>query len=181
MGEACEHFLYDKGYGPTNLTLKRHLAALFPEARTTVPVEEDDRFPALQSTIIPIGDGSTSRSRATGPLAGPRRKAAASGYTRVVTERPVVAATSSVREPALPTTRRLPKTLPLAGPPEARGDGRAGGGRIRRRGPSEKTVHDVGVHQALLGVVERLGAARASGTRASATGRPRRYWSPPRG
>ena len=22
MGEACEHFLYDKGYGPTNLTLK---------------------------------------------------------------------------------------------------------------------------------------------------------------
>ena len=58
MGEACEHFLYDKGYGPTNLTLKRHLAALFPEARTTVPVEEEDHFPALQSTIIPIGDGS---------------------------------------------------------------------------------------------------------------------------
>ncbi len=25
MGEACEHFLYDKGYGPTNLTLKHYL------------------------------------------------------------------------------------------------------------------------------------------------------------
>jgi serine/threonine protein kinase len=112
MGEACEHFLYDKGYGPTNLTLKRHLAALFPEARTAVPVEEEDRFPAVQSTLIPVGDGPTSRSRATGPLAGPRRKAAANGYTRVVTERPVVAAISSVRKPALLTTHRMPKTLP---------------------------------------------------------------------
>ena len=32
MGEACEHYLYDKGYGPTNLTLKQHLYALFPSA-----------------------------------------------------------------------------------------------------------------------------------------------------
>src|SRR4029450_10179538 len=32
MGVACEHFLYDKGYGPTNLALKRYLADLFPEA-----------------------------------------------------------------------------------------------------------------------------------------------------
>src|SRR5262245_34147264 len=31
MGEACEHFLYDKGYGPTNLTLKQYLHRLFPE------------------------------------------------------------------------------------------------------------------------------------------------------
>ena len=29
MGEACEHFLYDKGYGPTNLTLKHYLGSLF--------------------------------------------------------------------------------------------------------------------------------------------------------
>jgi hypothetical protein len=29
MGAACEHYLYDKGYGPTNLTLKRHLYDLF--------------------------------------------------------------------------------------------------------------------------------------------------------
>jgi serine/threonine-protein kinase len=29
MGVACEHYLYDKGYGPTNLTLKRYLQAMF--------------------------------------------------------------------------------------------------------------------------------------------------------
>ena len=29
MGEACEHYLYDKGYGPTNLTLKHYLLSLF--------------------------------------------------------------------------------------------------------------------------------------------------------
>lgn len=29
MGVACEHYLYDKGYGPTNLTLKKHLQALY--------------------------------------------------------------------------------------------------------------------------------------------------------
>jgi serine/threonine-protein kinase len=31
MGEACEHLLYDKGYGPTNLTLKQQVQALFPD------------------------------------------------------------------------------------------------------------------------------------------------------
>jgi eukaryotic-like serine/threonine-protein kinase len=29
MGVACEHYLYDKGYGPTNLTLKHYLQAMF--------------------------------------------------------------------------------------------------------------------------------------------------------
>ena len=29
MGAQCEHFLYDKGYGPTNLTLKHYLASIF--------------------------------------------------------------------------------------------------------------------------------------------------------
>jgi len=32
MGAACEHVLYDKGYGPTNLTLKQYLQGLFPAA-----------------------------------------------------------------------------------------------------------------------------------------------------
>src|SRR5437660_29559 len=32
MGEACEHYLSDKGSGPTNLTLKQHLYVLFPSA-----------------------------------------------------------------------------------------------------------------------------------------------------
>ena len=31
MGEACEHYLYDKGYGPTNLTLKHYVTTVFPE------------------------------------------------------------------------------------------------------------------------------------------------------
>ena len=29
MGVACEHYLYDKGYGPTNLTLKHYLQTMF--------------------------------------------------------------------------------------------------------------------------------------------------------
>jgi eukaryotic-like serine/threonine-protein kinase len=57
MGEACEHYLYDKGYGPTNLTLKQHLHALFPAAAlaaddgqefvlsTPLPAEDADRTP----------------------------------------------------------------------------------------------------------------------------------------
>jgi serine/threonine-protein kinase len=56
MGEACEHFLYDKGYGPTNLTLKRYLAALFPEqGEADLPLIEG--FPAVEASMLPIGDG----------------------------------------------------------------------------------------------------------------------------
>src|SRR5687768_12647515 len=59
MGAACEHFLYDKGYGPTNLTLKEYLYALYPSAaRPPLPVEEPD-FPAVEATLIPIGEGPT--------------------------------------------------------------------------------------------------------------------------
>jgi hypothetical protein len=54
MGEACEHFLYDKGYGPTNLTLKKCLAELFPEAR---PEPLDEAFPELEAELLPIDDG----------------------------------------------------------------------------------------------------------------------------
>jgi eukaryotic-like serine/threonine-protein kinase len=39
MGQACEHYLYDKGYGPTNLTLKRYLQGLF-EVSPQAPAEE---------------------------------------------------------------------------------------------------------------------------------------------
>jgi len=41
MGEECEHYLYDKGYGPTNLTLKQRLHGLFPgEPASEEPVAE---------------------------------------------------------------------------------------------------------------------------------------------
>ncbi len=56
MGQACEHFLYDKGYGPTNLTLKQHLSALFPEAEAPPVVEAPVMFPVIEPTLIPIGE-----------------------------------------------------------------------------------------------------------------------------
>ena len=52
MGEDCEHFLYDKGYGPTNLTLKQHLHALFPVA--AVPLDDGAEF--VLSTPLPVED-----------------------------------------------------------------------------------------------------------------------------
>jgi serine/threonine protein kinase len=113
MGDACEHYLYDKGYGPTNLTLKRHLAALFPSERPAT-VDDSQSFPAVQPTLIPISDGPTPQSRATAPIDGVTRVSpAATGYTRVVTERPAMARrTAKLRSKTakLPSTRKLPKT-----------------------------------------------------------------------
>jgi hypothetical protein len=57
MGEACEHFLYDKGYGPTNLTLKQYLGALFREEGTApAAAPAPSYFPVVEPTLIPIGD-----------------------------------------------------------------------------------------------------------------------------
>ena len=54
MGQACEHLLYDKGYGPTNLTLKQYLGSLFPDTpRASAPGEP---FPAVESALLPIAD-----------------------------------------------------------------------------------------------------------------------------
>lgn len=50
MGEACEHFLYDKGYGPTNLTLKHYLGSLFGRGLA------DGRAPRHEPTLIPVAD-----------------------------------------------------------------------------------------------------------------------------
>ncbi len=57
MGAACEHFLYDKGYGPTNLALKQYLGELFPEP---APPDELDEaaFPELEAELLPIDDAS---------------------------------------------------------------------------------------------------------------------------
>ena len=60
MGAACEHFLYDKGYGPTNLTLKQYLVGLFPTtssaATTFKALDESGFFPVIDPTLIPISD-----------------------------------------------------------------------------------------------------------------------------
>src|SRR5260370_41326933 len=87
MGEACEHVLYDKGYGPTNLTLQHHLAYLFPERAAAPGREPQQRFPIVQPTLIPIGDGPTA------PRLGPKDGATRverldRTYGRVVAEHP---------------------------------------------------------------------------------------------
>jgi len=63
MGAACEHFLYDKGYGPTNLTLKQYLHALFPDARLPGPAVGREEFPLVEHTLIPISDTPSPRGR----------------------------------------------------------------------------------------------------------------------
>jgi serine/threonine-protein kinase len=72
MGEACEHFLYDKGYGPTNLTLKQYVSALFPETGE-VPggLEEPSAFPVIEPTLLPIDDGVAERTRPSPPRRSP--------------------------------------------------------------------------------------------------------------
>jgi eukaryotic-like serine/threonine-protein kinase len=73
MGEACEHFLYDKGYGPTNLTLKQHLHGLFPGADRTTAATAG--FPAIEPTLLPITDGHRNKRPRAGdrtPVAPPR-------------------------------------------------------------------------------------------------------------
>jgi serine/threonine protein kinase len=53
MGEACEHYLYDKGYGPTNLTLKHYLLSLFGRGLAN---EQTEDARALEPTLIPLRD-----------------------------------------------------------------------------------------------------------------------------
>jgi serine/threonine-protein kinase len=65
MGQACEHFLYDKGYGPTNLTLKEYLVTLFPEAVAAPLPAEPPAFPPVEPTLLPIGDGAPGDAHST--------------------------------------------------------------------------------------------------------------------
>jgi serine/threonine-protein kinase len=67
MGEACEHFLYDKGYGPTNLTLKHYLASVFGEGSVSDDKEPGEREPTLIPLVDemrgePTDDGVTTRA-----------------------------------------------------------------------------------------------------------------------
>jgi eukaryotic-like serine/threonine-protein kinase len=59
MGQACEHYLYDKGYGPTNLTLKEYVSAIFPPP-VRDPVAEATEFPSVEPMLIPIAEGQRS-------------------------------------------------------------------------------------------------------------------------
>jgi serine/threonine-protein kinase len=63
LGAACEHWLYDKGYGPTNLTLKEYSKALFGPDPSTLG-RERPQFPVIEVSMYPIGDtGKTQRPR----------------------------------------------------------------------------------------------------------------------
>jgi eukaryotic-like serine/threonine-protein kinase len=69
MGVACEHYLYDKGYGPTNLTLKEYLNALFPEALVLIPLP-DEPPPAVTHHSDPADRTPTVRRVQHSPRAG---------------------------------------------------------------------------------------------------------------
>jgi serine/threonine protein kinase len=68
MGAACEHYLYDKGYGPTNLTLKQYVGELFPETTGDVALEPVPGFPTLDATHFPISDSARSTHTPTGDV-----------------------------------------------------------------------------------------------------------------
>jgi hypothetical protein len=66
MGAACEHFLYDKGYGPTNLTLSSTSTRSSRSSSRRGRITREE-FPLIEPTLIPIGDApSTPRSRRDG-------------------------------------------------------------------------------------------------------------------
>jgi len=60
LGAACEHWLYDKGYGPTNLTLKEYLSALFGSNPITLTLERP-QFPVIELSMYPIADDGKTR------------------------------------------------------------------------------------------------------------------------
>ncbi len=111
MGEACEHYLYDKGYGPTNLTLKHYVRALFPSAQEAGPAESSETFPSVEPTLLPIED-APRRPRGE-PPGGATKVTPVSHYTRVVTVRRSPSATlpggvpAPGRRTARARTRRL--------------------------------------------------------------------------
>lgn len=76
MGEACEHVLYDKGYGPTNLSLKRYLQTLFPEADLELDELSDGEIVGpVDAAFIPIEAGCVAVDPEGLTMAGPQRVA----------------------------------------------------------------------------------------------------------
>ena len=82
MGEACEHFLYDKGYGPTNLTLKHYLASIFGrgmenESAADAALARADAHPPPRRDAAPRGRRADARRLAAQEGDRPRGDAAA--------------------------------------------------------------------------------------------------------
>jgi serine/threonine-protein kinase len=65
MGEACEHVLYDKGYGPTNLTLKHYVGSIFGDnvvADDAEPREHEPTLVPLHDEMHPVDEGIITRA-----------------------------------------------------------------------------------------------------------------------
>jgi eukaryotic-like serine/threonine-protein kinase len=115
MGAACEHFLYDKGYGPTNLTLKQYLHVLFPDAKPlALAPEARDAFPLVEHTLIPIGDKTpTPRARRAGAEDKTPVTPLGRAYTVAVPQPPPEDAPPTLAPgPEGPRPRRLKTRLP---------------------------------------------------------------------
>jgi serine/threonine-protein kinase len=113
MGEACEHYLYDKGYGPTNLTLKHYVRALFPEAEDDALPDSSLAFPNVEPTLLPITDPKPRPE----PPGGATKVTPVSRYTRVLSVR-----RSVTPDPLTPRAGTAPKRKARASPRRPRGD-----------------------------------------------------------
>ena len=120
MGQACEHFLYDKGYGPTNLTLKQHLHELFPGSLPT-PVAAGG-FPVIEPTLIPITDGGRPR---VAQAAGDKTPVAAPRVYVTPSSRPAPTPDIPAFEPTPPQGTTLPPTITSAHTRRAKGRARS--------------------------------------------------------
>jgi serine/threonine-protein kinase len=80
MGEACEHYLYDKGYGPTNLTLKQYLHELFPADVMALP--ESALEPLDETAVMADRHRTPVTGRPPAPPAGPPALAAGAAQRR---------------------------------------------------------------------------------------------------
>jgi eukaryotic-like serine/threonine-protein kinase len=109
MGEACEHVLYDKGYGPTNLTLKQHLHQLFPGSVVSTTAETAG-FPVIEPTLIPITDGGRRRK----PTPGEKTPVAAPRVYRTSGSRPAATPDVPPFEPTPPPGTTLPPNVTSA-------------------------------------------------------------------
>jgi serine/threonine protein kinase len=94
MGEACEHYLYDKGYGPTNLTLKQYLHDLFPPEVMALP----------ESALEPLDDTAVMLDHHRTPVAARRNPVSETDAT-VAADAPPRRGASGRERRARPRTR----------------------------------------------------------------------------
>jgi len=113
MGEACEHYLYDKGYGPTNLTLKHYVTTVFPEPELLLESEGEEKFPSVATTVIPAGPAGAVTQVPDASDGDTMVAPLSSAYARVVAARVATAITEA--GPTIPADDAPPRKR--KGPP----------------------------------------------------------------